>query len=225
MAPRKNKTICSSKNTHSDSNVSSKIAIIVAVIGVFGTLGAAYLSYLSTKTQIELPIVATQTAEAKSMEKAALVSPSATLASSFTDTPTIVESTPTESFSNAIIVVNNYYDWINTATNTDDFLRSWHLETEGTNGMQCKETTGCDYSKFANFWWAWKTKYELYDCGSNIVHADVRYYLRDPLLVATPTAPYHIRFQLLEVNGDLKIDETMPIEGPGADCKLVISVP
>jgi len=223
MASRKAKTTRSSKNTHSDSNASSKIAIIVAMIGVFGTLGAAYLSYLSTKTQIELPIVATQTAEAKSTEKAILGMITETSLSSISETPSI-DITPTGSLSNAVIVVSKFYDWINEATTKDDFLRSWKLETEGINGMQCTDSH-CDFSKFADYWWEWKVTYKLYNCGSNIVHAGVQYYPRYSVSAATLTAPYHIRFRLLEVDGELKLNDLTVVEGPGAECKLELSVP
>jgi hypothetical protein len=66
MAPRKKKGIASQREIPDEKpHASSRIAIILAVIGLIGTLGTALISYLSTKSQIELPISATQTAEAK----------------------------------------------------------------------------------------------------------------------------------------------------------------
>lgn len=56
--PRNNST-----KPKSESN--GTITLIIAILGVAGTLGAAYFGYLSTRTQIELPISATQTAESK----------------------------------------------------------------------------------------------------------------------------------------------------------------
>jgi len=133
--------------------------------------------------------------------------------------------TSTPSFSEAITVMNNFYSWINDAGNKDDLMRSWNLETSGINGFQCREAAGCDFKKFSDFWFDLKVQYKLYDCGSNLVDVEIRTYNRNPLLASTPTAPTYFRYQLVEVNSELKINKGIAIEGHGADCKLQVSVP
>lgn len=48
----------------------AQIGIIASVITVIGVIATAFFNYLSTRTQIELPIQATQTAEAKQVQAA-----------------------------------------------------------------------------------------------------------------------------------------------------------
>jgi hypothetical protein len=133
--------------------------------------------------------------------------------------------TPTPALSNAIIVVNNFYSWINNAQNKDDLRKAWDLETSGPNGLQCREASGCQYSKFQDSWWLWKVQYKLYDCSSNLVDVELRYFKRDPSITSTPIAPLYVRYQLVQVAGELKIDKGQKIGSPGADCTLAISVP
>ena len=214
-----------------------------AIIGVIGIIVGAVLGYLGTKAsadaqiraaqesangqitavwiQVYGPIYTTQTAEARATERVEVAAVTETLH------PQLVEpeSTSTQSFSNAIIVMNNFYEWINTARNKNDLLRSWNLETSGINGFQCREAAGCNFSNFQNTWWEQKIQYKLYDCGSNLVDAQLRYYKRDPLLASTPTAPIYLRYQLVDIDGELKINKAESINGPGAECELTISVP
>jgi hypothetical protein len=133
--------------------------------------------------------------------------------------------TPTLALSNAILTLNNFYSWINNAQNKDDLRKAWDLETSGPNGLQCREASGCQYSKFQDSWWLWKVQYKLYDCGSNLVDVELRYYKRDPSIATAPTAPIYVRYQLVEAAGELKIDKGQKIGSPGVDCTLVISVP
>lgn len=127
--------------------------------------------------------------------------------------------------SNAVVVVSNFYSWVNNAQNKDDFRKAWELETSGPNGLQCREASACQYSKFQDSWWLWKVQYKLYDCGSNVVDAELRYYRRDPGIASASITPIYVRYQLVEVAGELKIDKGQEIGHPGADCILAISVP
>ena len=211
-----------------------------AIIGVIGLIIGAVFGYFGNKVsadaqirvaqenanaqitavwiQVYGPIYTTQTAEVKAVGRALSITP----ADNATVTP---EETPTKSFSNAILVMNNFYDWINNARNRDDLLKSWNLETSGPNGLQCNEVSGCDFSKFSDFWLQWNVQYKLYDCGSNIVDTEQSYYDKDPKLATTPTTPAFVRYQLVEDQGELKLNRGTIIEAPGADCKLEISVP
>lgn len=217
----------------------------IIINGLF-LLAGALLGYLGTRTsadaqiriaqenanvqltnvwvQVYGPINAAQTVEARSTERATLVT--FTPVSTSTDTPiAALDGTPTGSLSPAVDVMNNFYSWINNAGNKDDLLRSWNLETSGTNGFQCREAAGCEFTKFRDTWWDLKVQYNLYDCGSNVVDVEVRTYHRNPLLASTPNAPFFVRYELVNVSGELLINRGTGIEGPGADCDLAISVP
>jgi hypothetical protein len=132
---------------------------------------------------------------------------------------------PTSEISKAIVAVNNFYSWINSAQNKDDLKEAWDLETSGPTGLQCREASACQYSTFQAGWWVWKVQYKLYDCSSNQVDAELRYYKRDASLATEPIDPIYVRYQLVEADGKLKIDKGQKIGAPGADCILEISVP
>lgn len=132
---------------------------------------------------------------------------------------------PTPTLSNAIVAVNNFYRWVNDAQTRDDLKKAWDLETSGPAGLQCREASACQYSNFQDSWWVWKVQYKLYDCGSNQVDAELRYYKRDTSIATAPTDPIYVRYQLVEAEGELKIDKGQKIGAPGADCILEISVP
>ena len=136
-----------------------------------------------------------------------------------------VLATTTLEISNAVNVVNNFYSWINIAQNKEDFRKAWDLETSGPNGLQCREASHCLYSNFQDSWWLLKVEYKLYDCGSNLVDAEIRYYRRDPEITTALTDPIYVRYQLVEVARELKIDSGHLLGAPGADCQLEISVP
>lgn len=56
----------SKKQTTADESKNGQhIAIYVAVIGLIGTIIAALIGFLNTRAPVEIPIQATQTAEAK----------------------------------------------------------------------------------------------------------------------------------------------------------------
>jgi hypothetical protein len=169
-------------------------------------------------TSVWAPIRATETAEFRLTQIILSSTPYLTSTS-------IPVSTPTPKYSDAIVVINNFYSWINDAGNKADLSRSWNLETTGIYGYQCKEAAGCEFPNFQDFWWKWKTYYKLYDCGSNIVDVELQYYSRNPILATTPESIFYIRYQLIDVNGPLKINGAAIIEGPGADCPLIISTP
>jgi hypothetical protein len=192
--------------------------IVGAVIGVWGTKTAAQKAADAQVTAAWIPIHATETAEARLTQIALSATPYPTS----TETPVF---TPTPAYSDAINVMNNFFSWINNAGNKDDLKRSWDLETSGINGLQCREAAGCSFSSFQDWWWKWKVQYKLYDCGSNVVNVEVRYFLRDVLLASTPLAPEYCRYQLVDDHGQLKLNRGDNIEGPGADCSLTITVP
>jgi hypothetical protein len=185
---------------------------------------AAKAQITSAAINIYGPIFTTQTVEARLTERAPYIPPTPIPSSTSTEV-TSIEQTPMEVWSDAIKTMNKFYSWINDAGNKDDLLKSWNLETSGPNGFQCREAAGCEFVRFRDIWWDLKVQYKLYDCGSNLVDVEVRTYHRDPLLASTPSAPFFVRYQLVSVSGELKINKGTGIEGPGADCELIVSVP
>jgi hypothetical protein len=67
-------------NNKSEDN-SSRTRIIVAIIAVIGVALAAYLKYIGDKTQVQIPIWATQTAEAKLGLTVSTITPPPSMAS------------------------------------------------------------------------------------------------------------------------------------------------
>jgi hypothetical protein len=78
--------------------------VIIALISLAGTLIVAYLSFINTRMQVEAPIHATQTAEAKA------TSLSLATASAFRPSPT--EVTPTASFTLTMVPKPLFSDFI-----------------------------------------------------------------------------------------------------------------
>ena len=229
------------KQPNNQSASSEKSFPWVPVMAAFiAATGYVVVALINRSTAIETtlkPIQYTQTAEALHTAIAATTqaylplvtntsTPTQTLSNTPTESMTLTPSaTPTPKYSDAIIVMNNFYSWINNAGNKDDLRKSWELETSGVNGLQCSESAGCDFIKFRDWWWDWKVQYKLYDCGSNIVDTEQRYYRRDPKLATTPTAPIYIRYQLVVDSGELKINSGHGVEGPGSDCQLKVQGP
>jgi hypothetical protein len=66
-----------------DSNINiTQTGVIVAIITVFGVIATAVFNYLSTRTQIELPIQATQTADARIYNSTIIATPTTNYISS-----------------------------------------------------------------------------------------------------------------------------------------------
>jgi flagellar basal body-associated protein FliL len=84
------------KTSKKSPDTKTLVAIGIALIGVIGTIVAALItavfSFLSTKAQVELPISATQTAEAKFLISTHTPLPS------FTQTPTIAQNLEWENY-------------------------------------------------------------------------------------------------------------------------------
>lgn len=80
---QKKKSLSKSRKAKSPVEVLvARYGLAAAILGILGTCITAYLGYISTRTQVELPIFATQTAESK------MNVPTSTVAVSISATPT-----------------------------------------------------------------------------------------------------------------------------------------
>jgi hypothetical protein len=137
--------------------------------------------------------------------------------------PAPTEEIPTETatqipISPAVQTIDQYFTYINEAGVDDDLRQAWDLLTPK---FQCSSSK-CDYNDFRNFWWKNQVQYELYDCGASKVAAKVVYYARN----STPTAkPFYLNLELLEEDGQLKINGASTDTGISSSCELVPSLP
>jgi hypothetical protein len=139
-----------------------------------------------------------------------------------TEAPTVVQPTaepstpaPTlDPISPPVRTVDQYFKYINNAAIQDDLQRAWDLLTEK---LQCNKSDQCQFSTYSKFWWQVQVQYTLYDCGSNTVAAELIYYGRDK----TPrpnTKPTFLSYEVLEQNGQLKLNSATTISGISAYC-------
>jgi hypothetical protein len=194
--------------------------ITAAWEGAQGQIRSAQEAAEAQITSAWIPARATETAEVRLTKVALSATPNPE------STKTSINS-PTLPYSDAIIVMTNFYNWINNAGNSDDLIKSWNLETTGENGFQQREWAAGKLSNFQYFWWQWKVQYKLFDCGSNVVIAEIVYYSRNTKITPTPSESTKIfKFQLVvDDDRQLKIDSSTSIEGPGVECILSISNP
>ena len=144
-----------------------------------------------------------------------------------TETPTPFFATPTETTTptqemvipESIVVMNNYYKSINSASTKDELEISWgYLTTE----LQCNSNDKCSFTEYRDWWWDWRVIYNLYDCGSNRVEVELTYTPRTPSLSSTPTGPVYVLYQLIEKGQSLKINEGQLLESHNTTCNFVL---
>lgn len=132
--------------------------------------------------------------------------------------PPTEPSTPTptpDPISPAAHTVDQYFKYINNAAISDDLRRAWDLMTEK---LQCNKSDQCQFSTYSKFWWQEQVQYTLYDCGPNTVAAELIYYSRNK----TPkpnTKPVLLSYEVIEQNGQLKLNSATYIPGISAYCK------
>lgn len=119
-------------------------------------------------------------------------------------------------------VVDQYYRHINDARSSDELGKAWDLITIK---LKCNPSDKCNFVQYQDYWWQFKVQYKLYDCGSNTIDAEVIYYARRAAGPISSARPEYIRYQLVDNNGQLKLDSGDAIERIGADCKPAVSVP
>lgn len=130
-------------------------------------------------------------------------------------TPTIV---PETMLSPAVKIVDQHFRIINDAVDKDDLIQSWNLMT---SSFQCNPSDECQFSKFRDWWWQWHVLYEIYDCGPYTVV--VRYSVaprNQPSLISNTI--YYERYDLIEGNGELKMNEGHLIDSLDNSCTPVL---
>jgi len=197
------------------ANIGSLIAAIAALIVL-----AFYTSSPTSKENQRTPIPP----EFLTPINSSIVSTEISTATPTYISTSTIDLTPTATYSEAIVTMSNFYSWINNAKTPKDLINSWNLETSGPNGFQCREPSACDFKSFSDWWWSWKAQYNLYDCGSNIVEVELNLYRRDPTQ-GTKLHPSDLRYELVDVGGELKIDRGQDDSNiPDYGCELEISI-
>ncbi|WKZ34958.1 MAG: carboxypeptidase-like regulatory domain-containing protein [Anaerolineales bacterium] len=133
-----------------------------------------------------------------------------------------ITTPPTENtLSPAIQVMDQYYQYINNAAIDNDLSRAWGLMTRK---LQCNPSDQCNFETYKNYWWDLQVHYKLYDCGSNIIDAELNYFLRglQPLEDITPV---YFQYTLTEEVGQLKLYSAENIDGISAYCPLAVTYP
>ena len=149
--------------------------------------------------------------------------PSATLVPA-TSAPTqdVAAPTATESYiAPAVLTVDQYFQFINNAGIDDDLRRAWDLLT---TKLQCNPSNQCVFDSYRDYWWKWQMHYKLYNCGSNTVAAEIIYYNRN----TTPNLskkPEYMMYELLQENGQLKLNSASIESGISAYCKFTAVSP
>jgi len=136
-------------------------------------------------------------------------------------TATSIPTATSVPISPAVLTVDQYFKYINSANIGDDLEQAWDLMTPN---FQCNPSDQCNQVTFEKYWLAFQVQYKLYDCGPNTVVAELIYYTRgrEP----NPDSETHyLQYQLIDENGQLKLDSGNSKSGISNRCKLVPSLP
>jgi hypothetical protein len=121
----------------------------------------------------------------------------------------------------AVQTVDQYFKYINNAGIDDDLERAWNLMT--TN-LQNNPSDQGRFETYQGFWWGEQVRYKLYDCGSNTVAAELIYYSRNTTPDMSKT-PEYMLFELVEENGQLKLNGASRETGVSAYCEFISVTP
>lgn len=117
--------------------------------------------------------------------------------------------------------VDTFYRRINEAQTETDLLLAFNLLTTHAMGNP-KIVPANDASKFQAKWWKSKVSYKLYDCGANVVFAEETLYPRSDSPSAAPAAPRLLRFDLMQNEEGILINDITHADAPGEGCVLVL---
>ena len=146
-------------------------------------------------------------------------------AAAMTLTGPLPPKTSTPLISEQIILVNNFFHWIDVAKSKDDLKKSWDLETSAGFRFKCPGPGFCDFAHFRDWWWEQQVAYKLYDCGAPRVDAVLQYYPRNRLMASTLTAPVTIIYILGRVGGELKINSAAIVQNAVESCRPAVTLP
>lgn len=201
------------KKQKEKENSSSNAAVTVAIITVLGTIIVTFIS--TFKEPITAFIFRTPSA---TPTKAIVLPPTTPLPT--IDTGSIPE--PKTSLSPAVQAMDQYYRYINNAGVSDDLSRAWELLTKK---LQCNSSDNCNFVHYRDWWWELKVEYKLYDCGSNTVDTELKYYSRNASGASSSAQSAYVRYVLINESGQLKINSGEIITGISAYCELTVYSP
>lgn len=136
-----------------------------------------------------------------------------------TATPTPVPVADDSAVSSAVITVDMFYTFINTAQTPDELGLPWNMLTLKE---QCNPHDKCELTNFQITWWESKALYRLYSCDANIVVAEEMLYPRDANPPSEMTDARFWTFELVDNDGLLLISKRYPVKAPGDECVLAI---
>lgn len=119
----------------------------------------------------------------------------------------------------AVITVDMFYTFINTAQSPEELGLPWNMLSLEE---QCNPRDKCELTNFTNTWWASKAAYRLYGCDTDIVIVEEMLYARDAAQPTTMTDARFWTFELTESSGLFLINKRSPVNAPGEECVLAI---
>jgi hypothetical protein len=126
---------------------------------------------------------------------------------------------PIGSTSAFVETVDAFYRKINEAQTEADVLLAFNMLTTLAMGNPKIVPLG-DASKFQDKWWKVKVSYKLYDCGANVVFVEETLYPRSDSSPVTPTPPHFLRFDLMQNEEGILINNITRADAPGEGCVL-----
>ncbi len=199
------------------------------ILVLLGVLITAYFGYLGIRSQIEIPIRATQTAEAKLTENANVLTmtpPATATTPPPSATPTVIAGiTSTPLANSGIEFLNHYYSCINNATQPSDLENCWNSLSPDLQSL-----SGNLY-KYEKFFFDYRYRYQLFQCSGKY-NVGVKYllYSRPDANFTSPNGgindPTYLRYQVdysdgqwMIVNGYTKQDKKIL-----DDCELLPNI-
>lgn len=134
-------------------------------------------------------------------------------------TPTPPPVADEAAVSPAVITVDMFYTFINTAQSPEELGLPWNMLSLDE---QCNPRDKCELTNFTNTWWASKAAYRLYSCDTDIVVVEEMLYGRDAAQPSEMTNARFWTFELAESSGLFLINKRYPVNKPGEECVLAI---
>lgn len=124
-----------------------------------------------------------------------------------------------EAISPAVITVDMFYTFINTAQSPEELGLPWNMLSLDE---QCNPRDKCELTNFTNTWWVSKAVYKLYSCDTNIVIVEEMLYARDSVQPTTMADSRFWTFELVDNDGLFLINKRYSVQAPGDGCVLAI---
>jgi hypothetical protein len=118
-------------------------------------------------------------------------------------------------------MVHQYFQYINNAGIDDDLRRAWDLMT---TKLQDNPSDQGRFETYQRFWWGEQVRYKLYDCASDTVAAELIFFSRNTTPDLSKT-PEYMLYELVEENGQLKLDRASRETGISSYCQFISVTP